>query len=331
VDNKPDDPERIIANVAEPLAWCGPVTQHFGHQVADFSTRIAAYSRLGERFHFCFAVHPGSGISHLADAPTFFREILEWVSIPTDKVRIVNAPVYARQLVCVPQQEQLQVGPSEDYLDLLDDNFYRKRIPQPRAKIYYISRAGMPVHFAGESFIEYVLGQSGVSVIRPESLSLNEQLRILAGARMLLFAEGSALHGIQLLGRNVAEVHILNRRPGSSLARCSLNPRCGNVTYHNIGDLVHGLNRVGNPCPEVGIAVPDITQLRNAITSTGLKIKGWSDDLFRRFVESDISTWYEREASSPRANVAGSMEMIDRQLEALGRKLSPNSDRASAA
>jgi len=57
-----------------------------------------------------------------------------------------------------------------------------------------------------------VFEQAGGLAIRPEELPLERQMEIYSGARKLVFCEGSAVHGLQLLGRLPSEVIILKRR-----------------------------------------------------------------------------------------------------------------------
>jgi len=324
IDKKPEElpADTRLDEVREPLAWCGPIVAHFGHQVADFSTRIPVYQSFLDRdFYYCFAVHPRSKVREIKEAPQFFQDMLEWYDVPRSRVRIIHSPVIARELVCISQQEQLaQVGPWEVYLDLLDKNFYIKRIKQPRKCTYYISRAGMQARFAGEGYIEYALGQSGAKVLRPETISLQEQLRIYAGASVLLFAEGSALHGMQLLGRNMNQVHVLNRRPGVNLASRLLRPRCTNLRYYDVASLVPGLWMSGQPATPHGLSILDKEAFFAATNSAGIALRDWSDEAFRCCVELDVKSWYRRIASSPGAKVPGSLSQIDRKLADFGLK-----------
>ena len=54
--------------------------------------------------------------------------------------------------------------------------------------------------FAAEILLEMVLQERGVRVVHPETLPLEEQLSIYLGADALIVAEGSAQHGLELLG-----------------------------------------------------------------------------------------------------------------------------------
>ena len=67
---------------------------------------------------------------------------------------------------------------------------------------------------AGEPYLEDVLRRSWVRVLRPETVPLAEQLRNYRAATDIVFAEGSALHALQLLGRVDADVAVLGAASG---------------------------------------------------------------------------------------------------------------------
>ncbi len=320
-DVKPEyDNNTIFETVEEPLYWCGPIVLHFGHQIADFSTRIASYDISKKEFLYCFAVHPRSNIVTVEDTPVYFREILEWFNIPLERVKIISKPILAKSLVCVPQQEQLaNVSPHDDYLDKLDMNVAKNLDIKRKSGIYYISRAGFKTGtIAGEAYLEYILGMHGVKVIRPETISLKEQLRIYYTAKKIIFSEGSAIHTLQLLGRNISQVYIINRRPNTTLAKQLLAKRCEILQYFDCGELVYGLNRIGKPAPEIGLTIPDKNLLLNIFQKIGIKISDWNDTIFENYIKESISLWKEKEEKSLRSNVIGSREMILEKLRSIG-------------
>ncbi len=60
--------------------------------------------------------------------------------------------------------------------------------------------------FAGERCLDEMLIARGVHVVYPETISLMDQLQIYRDAQVLIVAEGSAQHGLELLG-----AHLQNR------------------------------------------------------------------------------------------------------------------------
>ena len=317
MDDKPT-PAANYVNVSEPLCWCGPVTGHFGHQIANFSSRIPCYRDLDATY--CFALKDDSAISSLDDCPQFFRELLAWFEIPPERVLLVCKPIIARKTYCAPQQEQIGSPPSAEFLEFLTALTRRSGISGvEKTGNYFIPKtSGNFGTIAGEAYVSKIAAQNGCKIVNPETLPLLDQLRLYASARTLVFTEGSALHGLQLLGRNIGDVHVLVRRPGTRLAEENIAPRCRSLTYHEIGDLVCGLTQVNSPENWKGITVPDSERLKNAFSKAGVSLSGFSEDQFQDAVEQNVMRWLELTSSSQANQVAGSMEKIHADLLNLG-------------
>lgn len=284
-----------IETITEKMYWCGPIVSHFGHQIADFSSRIPMYDLNDQQAFYCFGVHPKKmNISSIDHAPIFFKEILDWYGISKDKVFIVNKPVIIKELQVVPQQEEINKSPTKKYLEVLDTNLSKKNFYSNNNSTYYISKAAFPRgKIAGEAYLEYILGINGVHVIRPEAISLNEQLRIYATADKLIFCEGSALHTTQLLGNCLQSIYILKRRSDINIAHKSLSARAKQIHYINIGLSIDGLNQEGNYAPYFGITIPNEIFILEFFDQLGLKINNWSSQALKVSIEEDIKIWFQ--------------------------------------
>lgn len=311
--------------LADPVAWGGAVVRHFGHQIADFSMRILP--TLGEwpDAGFAFAVKPQTGIVSFETTPPFFAALLEWFGVPRQRVQIVSRPTVAARLLVAPQAEQFgtqggEVGPTPDHLDALDA-LVRIRLGTLRQRgTVYVSRAGQRWHFAGETAVEAALARAGVEVLRPEELPLTEQLRRYATAERLLFAEGSALHGLQLLGRGLGDVDVLLRREGSTMARASLVPRARSVAYHHCGiRLVHGLEPTGRIAKNAALSLLDEASLIDTFARLGIDIAAhWDAGRYRSACEQDARTWLGHACEAWRLSIPGAAEVIRTSLAACG-------------
>ena len=140
------------------------------------------------------------------------------------------------ELRCAPQAERLEmIGPSERYLALLDQTTRRNALVPKQSAVLYVTRSGLlrlgKGGHVGESYLVVVLQALGVEILDPGTATLTEQLASYAGARTLVFAEGSAMHGRQLLGRLPQDIVVLQRREEQKLARHNLTPRCRALRY----------------------------------------------------------------------------------------------------
>lgn len=300
VDTRPEDAACELT-LDEPVAWAGAATAHFGHQVADFSTRILPTLREWPEATFAFAVRTGDGINSLAETPRFFREILEWFSVPPERVRILSRPTLARRVLVAPQAEQvlgLGEGPPVPrwYLDALGDIAHRRLGRVRRGGTVFVSRSRQIKRLAGEVELETALARCGVEVFRPEEHPLPTQLARYAGADRLIFSEGSAVLGLQLLGGGLGEVHLLGRRPGSKMGKWFLPDRARRVEWIDIGcRLVCGESRFGTRIIHRGMPVPDEQRLLDAFRGMGIPVAShWDSSRYRTACENDLRLWLEK-------------------------------------
>jgi len=136
-----------------------------------------------------------------------------------------------------------------------------------------------------------VFEQAGGLAIRPEELPLERQMEIYSGARKLVFCEGSALHGLQLLGRLPAEVIVLKRRRDPFCTE-ALTPRVQALHHIDIGDnkLMLELNRIQTQFNKGrGAIVLDSEKFLATMNELGIPIsKYWNEKEYYRAAEKHI-------------------------------------------
>jgi hypothetical protein len=302
-----------------PLAWIGPIIPHFGHQLAEFSMRLWPTLRAWPGAVVAFGTHPASDYQSLEHTPPFFQEMLRWFGISEDRVTVVANPTVAGEVFVAPQAEQLGgPPPTADYLDSLDELATRRLGKWKQDGFAYISRAGMHARFAGEAYLERTLASVGVRIIRPERMSLRVQLRAYLSAEHLIFAEGSALHGTQLLGRSLGHVTVLVRMPGMRVAESSLEPRARTLRYLDVtSGLLHGLSTTGDSAHPVGMPVLDEGVLVDELEHIGITLRRhWNSADFVASRDRDISEWLAWELA--RASPPGSHDVLAQSMTVAG-------------
>lgn len=304
--------ESDLEVISDDLYWCGAIVNHYGHQIVDFLSRVLSYKEiLKKRGMLCFSVHPRSGITSIKEAPVFFKYMLDWFGIPYQKIRIVSKPIMAKVLYSTPQNEAHGSDQLEkSYLDLLRSNEEKIKF-NTSTKPLYISRCGQKTGMiAGESYLEEYFIKNGIDVIRPEKYDLLEQLKRYKSHKNLIFAEGSAIHTLQLLGKLDNNIFILNRREGERIAYNSLISRGATVKYIDLGANIFGFNLSGNKAPELGICVPKVNSLRKIFPYFDLPINLFDEHALGKAIEKDVRIWFNNENQSLRKNVKGSFENI---------------------
>lgn len=286
--------------------------------MTTFGSRIAGSSLLPPYVPLVFSARPGE------QPPPFFWQMLAHFGVPRERVRIVAAPVVFDTLSVLPQSERLfGKAPSPSYLDLLDE--LSGPAPDVDGSKIYVSRAGMwKGKVAGESYLGTVLEHCGFRVFRPENHTLEDQLATYRRASHLIFAEGSALHGLQLLGRIAAEVTVIVRRNGARLARSAIAARVSSLSYIDaIHGVVHGVGSNGRALPSAGITLVDTGRLVAELERRGVAIgQWWNDAEFRHHQSHDLNVWVVARFEHPphhrdRERIEGSLRRSGLQRTAL--------------
>lgn len=282
--------------------WLGPIFPHFGHAIADAAPRFLASLRAQPKGPFLL----GAKSSEPSGQPgPVYRGILDWFGVPEKRVRVITKPTHVKTLWVAPQAEQRsKVGPSDDYLLGLKQHQERRLpIDGARGRRIFVSRSRLPAKFAGESYLDEFFQAQGFEVLHPERLSIPDQLSAYLTSREIVFSEGSAMHGLQLLGRIHANVSVINRRSGSRLANHLIEPRVRSLRYYDADVInVHGCRLDGQPAPETGISFLSpgrIEQLVRELTGPSALIP-FDYNEYRVRCAEDLKEWLRHERNLPR-------------------------------
>nr|WP_081485920.1 glycosyltransferase 61 family protein [Thiothrix nivea] len=322
IDTLPDQPPIVSQRIDEPAVWCDPCYHHFGHQIVDFGTRILQGVTEFPQARFLFAATADAGIRSLEDTPAFFRAMLDWYGVPAEQVTLISEPTRVAELHVPPQAEQwIGNGPSAAYLDLLDAVVERHFGKVEKSGTLYVSRAGQPYCMAGESYLEELFAGVGVSVLRPESLPLKEQLRHYYLADRLIFSEGAALNALWLMGRSVGDLTFIQRRPKLfGFPRESFQRRARSVEYINVlAGLVHGMRFNGRERLHQAISIPNEAALLDYLGSVDQRmVERWDRQRYREARDSDVRRWIEVESNNPASQAPNSTQTVIQRMQELG-------------
>jgi hypothetical protein len=307
-DCSPVDSEPVPAS-GEPrtlpvtAAWGGPLHGHYGHQLADFSMRLAPTLMAMPDASFVVTGLAGDTPRTWDELPASTRQIFEWFALTPSRVHLLTEPTLVEALLVAPQAEQLGYqgpAPAPEYLAFLECLAERHLGPPERAGTVYVSRAGMVARMAGAAYLADLMSQAGVVVIRPETLPLREQLRAYRNAERLIFEDGSAAHTLQLLGGGLGDVSILHRRPGvGPFYAVSVRPRARHFHWVEVlRGFLTPYRPSGAHISSLGMGIPDEALLLGALPellgndSHAATIRaGWNSAAFADAIERDLTTW----------------------------------------
>ncbi len=295
VDRRPADPEQAPQRLDGTYVWGGALYVHFGHLAAEGLSRV-----LWSRYRWpdatvLFSVRPDYTKDNL---PEYFWTIIDWLGLPRAQVRIIEQPTLVAHLGVMPQAETLRgPRPIKSYLDLLDARVAQHGLVPVPADHLYVTRVGQIAHgksgCAGEAYLQQVLAQLGVAVMDPATAPFREQMERYAGARTLIFAEGSAVHGRQLLGRIDQTIVVLKRRLGhrTNSENC-LRARVRDFRLVNAAASAAQRRKDDGASTNQALSFYDVPALLQGLASIGLDAAGlWDDRAYAVARDADVATW----------------------------------------
>lgn len=293
---RPAVPDRVL----EAASYLGYATAHFGHFLAEQAGRVLDTSRYDPRGVGVLVARPQHYQQHVSE---FVWDVLGWLGVERTSVEVVaSRAVRVKEFTVWRTQETPGASPSQRYLDVLDENTGRRGLVPVPNPVLYVSRSRMPHRLSGERYLDEALRRAGVPVVHPETLPLREQLAHYQGARTLVFAEGSSMHGRQLLGRVDQRIVVLQRRKGGSFGKDFLTSRASAL------DIVDPLHcsiplsfRFDAPGPKMWEAFPlvDSSKILATFAALGVDLAAsWEEATFQRLVRQDLEEWARRMAAA---------------------------------
>ncbi|WP_158322844.1 glycosyltransferase 61 family protein, partial [Acidisphaera rubrifaciens] len=250
----------------------GPIYAHFGHFLSEMAHRLLPSLNQGARGTWLFVGVGGDPLlNSVASAPAFFREILAFFDIAPGDVQVINQNAVVERLHISEQASDFGGGPKPGYVEALarhSEAWLKRHGVEPLSiGDVYVSRRFMPRGgtFLGEHYIEHLLAEQGVSIISPERYPLLEQMNIYRSARRVVFPEGSACHGTELLGAGaLGECFLLARRQDHiEIFSRVLRPRSRAFRVFEFGITLGSLlgERGGTPWWHTGVSLFDVPKL----------------------------------------------------------------------
>lgn len=274
-DGRPFDSFRAGAEYTARLegehVYAGPIHDHFGHFMSEMVHRVLPAKRLGLKGPFLFVTtagwtpHPTYG-----DFPGFAKEVLSFLEIGPRDVRVVSENTAVELLHVVEAGSDLGGGPKPGYLDALRP-FATRRLDAlhgatTRPAKLYVSRSALAPEGSvlGEAYFERLLEREGFAIFRPEEMRFTPQMDHYRKAEIVVFPEGSACHGAELLGAGMmGRTFIIPRREGQTRSfRRVLEPR--SVAFEVAEGCAEYLGtasihpRTGTPLTHVGVSWLDL-------------------------------------------------------------------------
>lgn len=301
-DLPPERPDQTRA-FDQPAVWCGTLDHHFGHVIAEHMSRLPQSLAQRPDDFFLFILEVGRTRQ---EVPDWIWQILDWYGVPRAQIHIVTEALQVQNLSVAPQAEMLGAFDlQEAYLDLLDLNTQRHNLAAIGTDVTYVTRAGLVANgwggHAGEGYLVDVLTRLGVHVIDPSQMAIAAQMAVYAGAKSLIFAEGSAIYGRNLLGRIAQDIHILRRRGGRDLGAMHLAKRCRDLQFHAAARRTLVAQKdAGQTLYHRNVALYNLKVVFALFHGLGYDLAAiWDDAAYHEAVRLDLIGWMENCPSHP--------------------------------
>ncbi|MDG3043061.1 glycosyltransferase family 61 protein [Roseicyclus marinus] len=173
--------------------FAGPLFPAFGHFLLESLARLWAVDRFPDR-PILWSVGPGAKQDSLHP---WMRDILDLLGV-TNPILMINSPIIVDELIVPAPGYEIQYRFGAHHFRFLGKVNHK---PEPNRKLW-LSRAGVEeAENTGRTALEESLTQRGWEVMRPETMTIRDQMEALSCAERIAGEQGSALHSLILLRR----------------------------------------------------------------------------------------------------------------------------------
>ena len=311
--NKPvdrhDSGAEFTSRMSGEFIYGGPIHKKFGHVMAEMVHRIVPSKLLHAGAPWIFVTVAGArGTDTIEWLPGFARDVFDLLGVDKRDVHLVERNTIVEELFVAEQGSELRLGPKPGYLDDLAE-YVSPRLDElhrgvARPRKLYVSRSRMPGgFFLGERYLEAQLEAEGFTVLYPECHSITVQMDHYRKADVVVFVEGSACHGVELLGTgSLGRTYLLVRRERlSGNFERILRPRAAEfgASYGHTLIGTKFLNSVATePNERLGVLVFDVEELVSFFRANDIaKLPGFSEQDYWSAAEADLARYLKGDAA----------------------------------
>ena len=205
-----DYDERGVDYIDESVFFCGILPLHWGHFIIDYICRL--WAPLEEKkYRIAYFSRPSDG-----ELSGNFRECLELMGIPFDRLVYIEKPTQFKQVLVVePAMGFAYSINARSYrfvINQIKDNALKKAEQMHLKAIdkIYFTRTRFGKWDIGECEIERAFQDNGFTIISPESLGIVEQVFYINNAKEIVSLSGTIPHNY-IFAQSSSRILILNR------------------------------------------------------------------------------------------------------------------------
>jgi len=277
---------------------------HFGHVMAEIVHRIlTTRQHFRERPWIFMGNLDPAPICGFAALPATMQAALTFLGVAPESVLFLRRGARVERLQIAEPGSDLGGGPKPGYLSLLRvhaecrlNALHESGSPHRRV---YVSKSNLSPagSFLGERYLESQLAEDGYMVFHPEQHPLSWQMEVYRRSEVLIFGEGSACHGTELLGSNMLQTCVyLERQPKHrEVFRRLLEPRSEVFQAlhgaHALGTAL-GHPHTGDPLDHTGVWVFDVDALLPFLRERGLaRLANFQKSAYLAAAQADLDAY----------------------------------------
>ena len=196
--------------VNEKVVYAGLITNHWGHFLIDFSTRLWYMLECDENFKIAFVIKEGQKIQLIPSIKRF----LQLLNINEERILFINTPTKFSSII-VPQCSYVTNGYYTDqFLKVFDTVVARieEKSKEENTKIYF-TRSGWyksKGSEVGEDLLVDLFRKNGFKIVSPENCTLDEQISLIRSSDVVVAIEGTIPHNM-LFSKRGQKIIIINK------------------------------------------------------------------------------------------------------------------------
>jgi hypothetical protein len=291
------------------LIYGGVIGSDFGHQITQSMGRLWVCDEFPEA-EIAFL----AGSQGFPALPGYFVDLIRILGV-TNPIRLLCEPLKVDELVVPQDMGNLHRRPSIDpaFAEWLAHR--RPERPVDPDLCIYVSRSGLPLgngQYLQEMVLEAALAAEGYRIIRPEEMTIHDQVELYLTAGRLIFADGSAVHLWSLFGHHAQRAAMVLRRPLDRHILRWFNGLPGSeLSYHD--HRVADFSRRGGPSGK-SAALLDLRALWQDLRDAGFHHSATDIGLPR----AELDRWIEAIQGKITALEALSFDLDERSRKLLG-------------
>jgi capsular polysaccharide biosynthesis protein len=192
--------------------FCGWLIPHYGHFLMETLSRLWCLNELNTS-EFTFVFNYYNEGNHFIDEKMWAKELLLSFGVTPDKIIFADGNYYVERLY-IPSQSLILHSSvnskAQAYIWNTIKNHLTKRLEKTPKKVY-LSRSKLvrdKRKMLNEIDVESAFKEAGFTIIYPETMSLTEQVTLMASANVVAGPSGSALHNAAFMKKDALVISL---------------------------------------------------------------------------------------------------------------------------